>query len=675
MRKWPDKILCIDRGGEGLGFPIDPLPTNIKTQNRKRQATRSLKPWNIMGADTETIEGKLWLFSTELGVWECPTFRHLLNILYDDKHSRLWRKSGKRGRVCKQYFFYNLKFDAQAILRLLHPDVAQNLTSSITTEGEIGTSSVIINADTGHFQPEVNGQMVELTYLEGKSFEIKPLKWFRGDVKLGVCSMWDISQFYNKMRLNKASQTYLGRGKIEKCYDGSILDASRFDESDYRDMYREDIDKYAIEDAKLSGELARLKLSDFVQSGVRFIRPYSLANVAQRNLLDNSTIPTINKYINKRNLSYRILQYSNSAYQGGWFETRGSGYHPDVSSFDLASAYPYTMRFLPDIDDTDGTWFMGDGGEEFLNWLEYRKPMSLGYAEVFFLFENNQWHPLAQMSNTGTIITPRLVRGWFTADEISEALKWPHKQFELGKWCYFQEGYKEPPFRKFIDHFYEMKMNSRKGSTEYAVSKIMLNSIYGKTRQAVNNKTGKLWNPMYASTITGSTRARIAELIRLNNFSALSVATDGVIFPSNEVCHIPNRPALAPHNLGQWEPEESGELTLLMSGVYSIKTQDYTKTVFRGGASYFLRGKNLFEFCAENQGESEKSFTVRRPYSAGEARVRGDMTLMNIFRPVEQTIRPRGDSSKRIWGLERPEYFGDLLSQWWNTTPHLENNL
>jgi hypothetical protein len=218
-----------------------------------------------------------------------------------------------------------------------------------------------------------------------------------------------------------------------------------------------------------------------------------------------------------------------------------------------------------------------------------------------------------------------------------------------------------------------MKNSSEKGSVEYQVAKTCLNSLYGKTIQAVNNKAGKLWNPFYAATITGATRARLAELIRVNNFDALSVATDGVLFPSDKLVHIPQRPLPAPYNLGEWELEERGELAMLMSGVYSIKTLEFTKTVFRGSASLFLRDfreGGLFRFCEENENRSTKSATIRRPYSAGEARVRSDMSLMNIFEEFSYTIRPAGDSTKRLWGRQKPQTFGDLLHTWWDSYPH-----
>ena len=673
MRKREDRtpILVVGSHSDGLSLPLDPLPT-IGTQRRKKQARSSLNHWNIMGADTETKGGKVWLFSTEKGVWEIPSFAHLMNVLYNDLHTTKWKKGGSRGRRCVEYFFWNLKFDAQAILRTLSDEVILSLIGSREDEEEIGTNKVIVNADTGDFGPQAKGRMVEINYLEGKSLTITPKKWFRGRYKLGPCNWWDISQFYNKMRLNTASKIYLGETKLEKLFDGSILDASRFDDDEYTDYYREDIDKYAILDAILAGKLARMKRDDFVESGVRFIRPYSVANSAQRSLLDTCNVPTVNDY-SRRPKTRLILQQALTSFGGGWFETRGSGYHPSACVLDLVSAYPYVIFHLPDLGDTNGNWFIGSGPDDFMSWLGYRKPFEVGFAECFFLFEEGlPFYPLAKMSSTGTIVSPRMVRGWFTADEITEALKWPVRQFEVGDWCYFQDT-EVRPFQPFIVKFYEMKMNSPKGSAEYAVSKMMLNSIFGKAIQSINGNAGKLWSPAYAATITGATRARLAELVRLNNHTALGLATDGVMMPSNALQTVPKRPLPAPYNLGEWEMEDEGEMCVLMSGVYSIRNENKIKTKFRGSASLFLssyREGGLFQFCEENANDCTKSTSIRRPYSAKEARQMGDMSLMNVFREQTFTIRPAGDSTKRLWPAHRPETFEDLLTQWWESTPH-----
>ena len=664
-------ILLIGSHSDGLDYPLDPLPT-IKTQRRKAVARSNLQKWNMIGSDTETKRGKVWLFSTEAGVWETPTFAHLISILYNEDHTRKWKKGGKRGRRCLEHFFWNLKFDAQAVLKTLADQVILDLIKSREEEDEIGSNKVIVNVDTGDYLPVRKGKMIEVSYLEGKSLIFTPQNWYRGRFKLGPCHWWDIAQYYNKLNLNKASEIYLGEHKIEMLFDGSILDASRFDDDEYTDYYREDIDEYAIQDAVLAGKLARRKRDEFVEAGVRFIRPYSLANSAQRALLDTCSVPTVNDYA-KREKTRLILQQANTAYRGGWFETTGSGYHPSVICMDLVSAYPYIIYHLPDLGDKEGTWFRGSGEDDFVQWLNYRAPFSVGFCEAFFLFDAGlPWYPLARMSSTGTIVSPRMVRGWFTAEEIVEAMKWPHSQCIIGDWCFFQDT-EIRPFQPFIRRFYEMKKNSPKDSAEYSVAKIMLNSIYGKKIQAINNNAGSLWSPAYAATITGATRARLAELVRLNDYSAVGVATDGVLLPSDSLHTVPPRPLPAPYDLGEWEMEDEGELCVLMSGVYSIRDHLKTKTKFRGSASLFLKGYDnggLFQFCQDNANEYTKSTSFRRPYSAKEARMRNDMSLINIFTEHTYTIRPCGDSTKRLWSGATPDTFGDLLSQWWTSTPH-----
>ena len=82
-----DPILVIHEDGPGLGFDLDPLP-ELPQQRRKKPAKSNLQTWNMIGSDTETVEGKVWLFSTEKGVWECPTFAHLMRVPYNDDHTR-----------------------------------------------------------------------------------------------------------------------------------------------------------------------------------------------------------------------------------------------------------------------------------------------------------------------------------------------------------------------------------------------------------------------------------------------------------------------------------------------------------------------------------------------------------------------------------------------------------
>ena len=675
------RIVNMNPHNKGLGFPLNPLPI-LKRQLRKRQASGSMSVRKMMGCDTETIAGRVWLFSTEKGVWEISDFASFMDVLYSRPHLSKWKKSAKSGRGKKlrgyspmEFFLWNLKFDCQAVFHLLQDDVILSLMESREEgrEGELGRNKIIVNADTGGFTPEVKGRMVELDYLEGKSFVIKPINWVwttehGTEYHLGNCYWWDISQFYGKMRLNDASKEYLGDSKIETLFDGQILDAGRFDEEDYREKYLDDIKKYAVKDAVLTGRLARHRREDYVESGIRFIRPYSLANVAQRNLLDMCNIPTINAYSEPR--PNELLLKANTSFLGGRFETSGSGYLPDVQSIDLSSAYPYWMFWLPNT--SLGTWYRRHGKSSLLHWMERREPPDMGFVEAAFLFDSDsEWNPLCVKKASGTLVSPRLARGWFTANEIQEALKWPLKSFRIGEWFYLKDDAKQYPFRKFVDHYYKMKSQAPDESVERWASKTQLCSIFGKTRQAVDNKAGKLWNSFYAATITGNCRAQLAEIVRENDYSAVQLATDGVFFETDNLVDGPNRPLPATGNLGQWELETRGEFLCLGSGIYSMRNEKEVKTRFRGTASYFLRGNNLFDFCEENEDYFKVSRTVRKPYSAKEARARKDMSLMNVFRPVKISMSVQGDSEKRVWE-RRPEAFKDIRSKWWPSRSYLK---
>jgi hypothetical protein len=647
----------------GLGIPLAELP-NIGRQNRRAPAERSLQDDEICGADTETIAGRVWLFSSEYGVWETNDLGGVLEAIFDPEHLTAWRrganskpgKDGNKGLKVVNFFFWNLKFDAQAIMG--HMD-------------DLHISS-LLDGDKVQIWAEVFGSEVcfEFRYLEGKHMEIKPLKWRIDGHQMGSAYLWDISQFFHKIRLNTAAKRYLDRSKVEECFDGSTLDASRFDEEEYRMKYRDDIIHYAKVDADLAGELTRLKAHEFISQNIRFIRPYSLANLAQRTLIDDCKVPTLSQYVKEPSLNH-ILKIGLSAYTGGWFETVGTGFFPEVVAQDLTSAYPYVMNFLPNTDD--GTWFHDYDEEAWWDWMGEREPFSLGFAEVFVEFEEGlPWFPLTQKSSTGTLVAPRIISGWFTADEICEAKKWPHVQFHVGEWCYFVPNDPEEfVYRPFIEKFYRMKKESIPGSVEYAVSKVLINSAYGKLIQAVDGKAGALYNPFHAATITGATRARLAEINRLNGFSALSFATDGVIFPKGEIV-VPERPREAIYDLGGWESDGEGSLAVIMSGVYSIRGSDYTKTTFRGSASYFLRNYTdggIFRFCEENGTMEELSVTVKKPVSGKEARMKGDFSRMNVFEERTFTIRPVGDSTKRRNG-EVPQNFGELLTRWFPSHPH-----
>jgi hypothetical protein len=737
---------------------LDPDADNFLELVAKRSWAESI----IIGADTETLDGYARLITYEqrkVTGWtknrkpmgyhyegqaeEVNSFMDCIMAMLRSgyTHSKTVQPRGKRNGsytvrrwVTPQLMFWNLQFDAQAILKWLK-EIDSELLDLLIKTGEI---KYIHNED--------KGEVITITYLEGKwlrfsfdNFYIikKGKKWKVSDLEL-----WDISQFYFKTPLTVQAKKDLGYGKVETCFDGSPLDASKFgdhvcvtgnrfpyDEDDYRyepywDYYKDDIIHYAKVDAEMCGQLARRKRNEYVQAGVRFNRTYSPANVAQNHLLDLGFNQTVNLMQNDKDVAF-LMEMAQWAYHGGNFDVSKIGYIKDCVQPDIVSAYPYIMYQLNSLinvhltedekgkvkreEELRGYIMRGDEDEieVWEEWFQNRDPYTLGFIYVEMDFpEGQSWYPLLEEVQ-GTLTAPRCFSGVITADELKEALLWEPLRVEYGEWVFYQDDNPDYPFRPAIDRLYRMKKESEKGTAQYKVSKVAINSLYGKVLQAVEDTMGKLWNVAYGSVICGATRARLAEINRLNGKSAISMATDGVIFRREDLKVIPKRPLDAPYDLGEWEvdPAESGDAIILGSGVYSFVNEKYDyegvdpsikrehtyKTTVRGSAKLFMRKHGFVEwksFCEHFGDEEILSLTKSRPLSMKQSRmkgervyeeledgtkqlvdIKGDYSHVNIFTEQTYTLKPFGDSTKRICPV-RPPTFRDLLENEYDLLPH-----
>ena len=61
--------------------------------------------------------------------------------------------------------------------------------------------------------------------------------------------------------------------------------------------------------------------------------------------------------------------------------------------------------------------------------------------------------------------------------------------------------------------------------------KIILNSIYGKTGQVINNRIGNLFNPVIFAFITGFCRAQLYDFVRKNG-----IEKEVVFFATDSIC-------------------------------------------------------------------------------------------------------------------------------------------
>jgi len=721
-----------------------------KTQRRKKSATSLLSQCDVAGSDFETVGGSVWIWTSSH--WDGEKYVDTI-IEYDPlsisvrdwlmnhylHQGRRWEKKVKgkyrRGVTVPMQFYYNLSYDAGSVIKMMQSDAIERLylTGNVVIDADSGEACSgqewpciqvvkekfrwreISYAEDGTILSNrmvAQNRYIEVRYLPKKYLALEPIRWRvngkhwggKGEHWLGSVECWDIQQFFGRVKaegcrtgsLEAAGQATFKEGKVSGI---NIALSGRDDEEGaaYRKSHREEIMRYAVQDANLTARLAWSKIQDFEGAGVRMNRPYSLASVAERLAHDLCEIPTLNDEMKSSRLKGFVTRAWTSM-QGGMFTATGAGLYPRIIDGDLKSAYPAAMWKLPDT--TAAHWISGKGDEShlFTDWLDNRVHLSIGFAEVSIDFTvKREIYPATKLSPVfKCLINPRLVQGWFSAEEIAEYRKWEGAEIIYGEWFYCVPTTDNIPYRPFIENLFLMKESHPKGSAEYKVAKVCLVSLFGKTAQSIPDKVtkmrkcGQLWNPFYSSTITGFCRARIAEAIRCNDYEGVvGVMTDGIVFAEKR-----SRPVIFPprpfditiegikSNLGEWIIEiENADCLLLMSGVYSIRSRsdpDNIKSTFRGDYALFIGGdfpNNWFDFCEKY---SDLSVLVRsedfkpfyRPFSIGEARMKGDFSLINQFRVKKATVKALGDSNKRRWGKRVPKTFGDLLTKWFKSKPH-----
>lgn len=668
-----------------------------------------------------------------LASWVAHAVRH---------HAWVNRTSPKGGKTrlyltTPDFFAWNLGFDSGVMMKTLPPETLAafalnsvqviDLTTGEIAQGVVRDRRVWIMED-GSRLPK--NKFAEVLYIGKKILRIEPINtWIKGAKVSKVC-IYDVSQLFQERRLQDAAMTYLGEGKDP--LDTEMMGKGGSDSDAYWEAMHDEIIHYGERDAILTARLAWIRLDEYQKAGVVVHRPLSKASIARNNLFrmcEQSAeefadpmleYPILDEYMGD-SMKRPIVEAFLSAYAGGWFEMSGAGTWPggEVLGFDLVSAYPHVMYFLPNVNQLTWVTDRSAGVQGIEDYLLRHRPYwpSIIYAKFEFP-RDLPFYPLSVMNEDyGTVQNPRVLTRWATADEVKEARQWgakvnifhgayavvhpqtsitipPEEEDRVG----VQSGV-HYPFRQFLSTFYGIKAGvdlipkedrTPSDNSRRAVSKVMLNSGYGLTLCTVGEgeedvegnistweRTAAMWNPIYAATITAGCRMRIAEFMRMNNHEVISVATDGVVIPKagqREIVVPPNPSPIPGWNLGDWEQEAEGDFFAIGSGVYSIIGPS-GKTTMRGHASRFLqrgddgRWESWRDWCDRMRDKESTSKTFQAPYSMGEARVRSNYDLVGQFRECQATMRPTMDAMKRpMWPEGTATTFGDL-DGWYASKP------
>ncbi|MGQ0794830.1 MAG: DNA polymerase [Nitrosopumilaceae archaeon] len=466
----------------------------------------------VVGLDTETEDGNIFLLCDSFqNKIEYPniTFNNIVRFLF--KHEGSW------------LFFYNLQYDAECILKLL--------------------PSEVFNPYRKYKKMKFKHNGYEIAYIPKKQLTIRMGKH--------SVSCYDIAQYYDNVPLQKAYAEY-----IKKPLDDSYLEMKKkrkFFSLNYFLRHKKEIRKYCVQDCILTKELSENWLDIFSDVFKFYPRNWvSSGYLAEKvSIFYKIDIPFFH------DTKYEIQDLAWKSFYGGRFELVQRGHIGECYLYDINSAYPFALTNLPDIKD--GRWKESNkiNPKALLGFfhIQARIDDAVKIAPFPFRTKNNRIiYPTGEFETYVTLEELKSVIG----DSRIKFKIIDSYQFIPSKNCKF-------PFKKFIEEQYSkrLELKSQNNPLERAI-KIVLNSMYGKTAQRVDNKMGNLFNPIIASFITGFARAHLYRFMREYDLEHQIVA-----FATDSVACRKRIEGLNSANLGEMKLDKDGkDVYFLSNGFY-----------------------------------------------------------------------------------------------------------
>lgn len=265
----------------------------------------------------------------------------------------------------------------------------------------------------------------------------------------------------------------------------------------------------------------------------------------------------------KGEVAPELYEVATRAYFGGRIDAAGYGFVEPVYHYDVVSAYPSAIRFLPDCSKL--TWIRTEGndlpsaGVTFVGRIRWRIPPT-------------RWGPFPWRNRQGSIRFPREGEGWYWHSEIRAAVeRFGAEHFELLEtWSTLEQP--TYPLQTLVEEAFAYRHElKQQGSPAHKAVKLVLNSLYGKFAQTVGR--AKYYSPIWAGLITSHTRAQLQRAI-----------TDDVVCVMTD--SLWSRTPLqldASGNLGGWEAQDETRLILAEAGLYEATSPDGSRFLWQRG--------------------------------------------------------------------------------------------
>lgn len=571
---------------------------DLLLQNQSRRQTKHERINKHLGIDTETLNGKLKLIclstknggkQEELYIEDIEDEENLYSIL-------LFLTNTKYKDYLK--WFYNIDYDFRAIIRYLPEELLIELYN----------------------ENKVKFHNFEIKYLPKKYFSVSRNKY--------VWVYYDISQFFPS-GLDKNAKKYLNN-ECKDNINAAVLGSSL----NYWNDNRKEIIKYCKQDCKLTAQLADLFYSNLWKE-IKFnpSRPYSSGSISQEYFLNNTFIPII------KNIPIAVLKLHQDNYRGGRIEILQRGYFDNLNSYDIKSAYPAQMAKL--LDYSAGNWKRTTNFDDNYHGIyEIEYNCYEGYIGLFPQnFNNLTVYPNGE--GLRTVVNEQELIFLQNNSNIAD-----FKVLNGFQFIPFREVY---PYKDLIMQLFHEK-EVADDDNKRMIYKLFINSIYGKTAQAIYDKktkkfrTGKLYNPIYSNRITSLTRL---ELIK----NALSISKDVIGFSTDSI--QTTKEIRTGPKLGDFTFEYNAKNSvILMSGIRY--TDDKQK--IRGFGNQLSLDKttetkyNLADVLEMNPEKSKIPVYIKKPVTLFQGLTYSKYSAedINVFMTNEKILDINGDY-RRIW--------------------------
>lgn len=325
----------------------------------------------------------------------------------------------------------------------------------------------------------------------------------------------------------------------------------------------EEITRYSLSETDLLCRLMMKVRDALIEENIPLRKWFGAGSIAEallsrENMAVHIAVPAI-RNSNNDVLNEAIL----GAYFGGRFELFKQGEIKESHQYDINSAYPSAMAELPSFRNCT-----------IRAALKY-EPQSK-YSLWFVTYDIGRDFPIGPLpyrTKKGSIVFPfkNPYGVWIHQVELQEALRlYGHKNFTIHGGIIIQPISQSTVYQ-FINTLAAQRLKLKKiNDQRNIVLKLGLNSLYGKTAQAVSSRGSipPFQNFYIAGYITAATRAKLLAMAfecGTNGRDVIQFATDGIFttFPSKKIGMKTSE------RLGEWEYKKIDRPTIyLKPGVY-----------------------------------------------------------------------------------------------------------